>query len=116
MQIKLFTKQKQTHRHRKQTLISHQKVRCHFYFEAKGKTPKGIPTDIENKPMVTRREAESESESRSVVFDSLRPHGLYSPLNSPGQNTGVGRLSLLQGTFLTQESYQALLHCRQGER
>ena len=27
---------------------------------------------------------------------SLRPHGLYSPWNSSGQNTGVGSLSLLQ--------------------
>ena len=34
--------------------------------------------------------------------DSLRPHGLYSPWNSPGQNTGVGSLSLLQGIFPTQ--------------
>ena len=33
------------------------------------------------------------SESRSVVSDSLRPHGLY-PWNSPGQNTGVSSLSL----------------------
>ena len=31
-----------------------------------------------------------ESESRSVVSDSLRPHRLHSPWNSPGQNTGVG--------------------------
>ena len=38
---------------------------------------------------------------------------LYSPWNSPGQNTGVGSLSLLQGIFLTQESNQGLLHCRQ---
>ena len=30
------------------------------------------------------------SESCSVLSDSLRPHGLYSPWNSPGQNTGVG--------------------------
>ena len=30
------------------------------------------------------------SESRSAVSESLRPHGLYSPWNSPGQNTGVG--------------------------
>ena len=37
----------------------------------------------------------SESESHSVVSDSLRPHVLYSPWISPGQNTGVGRLSLL---------------------
>ena len=35
----------------------------------------------------------SKSESRSVV---LWPHELYSPRNSPGQNTGVGSLSLLQ--------------------
>ena len=34
------------------------------------------------------------SESHSVVSSSLRPHGLYTPWNSPGQNTGVGSLSL----------------------
>ena len=44
--------------------------------------------------------------------DSLRPHGLYSPRNSPGQNTGVGSLSFLQGLFLTQESNRGPLHCR----
>ena len=33
------------------------------------------------------------------MSDSLRPHGLFSPWNSPGQNTGVGSLSLLQGIF-----------------
>ena len=38
-----------------------------------------------------------ESESHSVVSSSLRLHGLYSTWNSPGQNTGVGSLSLLQG-------------------
>ena len=38
----------------------------------------------------------------SVVSDSLRPHGLYSPWNSPDQNTEVGSLSLLQGIFPTQ--------------
>ena len=30
--------------------------------------------------------------------DSLRPHEPYSPWNSLGQNTGVGSLSLLQGS------------------
>ena len=35
--------------------------------------------------------------SHSVMSDSLPPHGLYSPWNSPGQNTGVGSLFLLQG-------------------
>ena len=56
---------------------------------------------------------ESESESHSVMSDSLRPHGLYSPWNSPGQNTGVGSLSLLQGIFPTQGSNPGLPHCRQ---
>ena len=32
--------------------------------------------------------------------------------NSPGQNTGVGSLSLLQGIFPTQGSNPGLLHCR----
>ena len=41
---------------------------------------------------------ESENESHSVLSDSLQPHGLYSPQNSPGQNTGVGSLSLLRGS------------------
>ena len=40
---------------------------------------------------------ESKCESHSVVSDSLRPHGLYSPWNSPGQNTGVGTHSLSPG-------------------
>ena len=46
------------------------------------------------------------------MSDSLRPHGLYSPWNSPGQNTGVGSLSLLQGIFPTQGSNSGLPHCR----
>ena len=40
-----------------------------------------------------------QSESRSAVSDSLEPHGLYRPWNSPGQNTGVRSLFLLQGIF-----------------
>ena len=50
------------------------------------------------------------SESCSVI--SLQSHGLYSPLNSPGQNTGMGSLSLLQGIFQTQGSNLGLPHCR----
>ena len=45
--------------------------------------------------------------------DSWRPHGLYSPWNSPGQNTGVGSCSLLQGIFPTQGLNPSPLHCRQ---
>ena len=52
------------------------------------------------------------SESCSVVSNSLQPHGLQSPWNSPGQNTGVGLLSLLQGIFPTQGSNLGLPRCR----
>ena len=39
---------------------------------------------------------EREREHCSVVSDSLQPHGLYCPWNSPGQNTGVtGEASLI---------------------
>ena len=36
---------------------------------------------------------------------------LYSPWNSPGQNTGMGSLSLLQGILPTQGSNPGLQHC-----
>ena len=54
-----------------------------------------------------------ESERRSVVSNSLQPHGLYSPWNSPGQNTGVGSLSLPHGIFPAQGSNPGLPHCGQ---
>ena len=53
------------------------------------------------------------SECHSVMSDTLQSHGLWSPWNSPGQNTGVGSLSLLQGIFLTQGSSPGHPHCRQ---
>ena len=53
-----------------------------------------------------------EEESCSVVSNSLWLHGLYSPRNSPDQNTGVGSLSLLQGIFPTQGWNPSLPHCR----
>ena len=49
-----------------------------------------------------------ESESCSVMSDSLLLHGLW---NSPGHNTGVGSLSLLQGIFPTQGPNPGLPHC-----
>ena len=55
----------------------------------------------------------SESESCSVVSNSLWPHGLYSPWNSIDQNTGIGNLSLLQRIFPTQGSNPGFPHCRQ---
>ena len=47
------------------------------------------------------------------MSDSLGSHGVYSPWNSPGQNTGVGSLSLLQRIIPTQGSNSGLPHCRQ---
>ena len=52
-------------------------------------------------------------ESHSIMYNSLQPHGLSSPWNSLGQNTGVDSLSLLQEIFPTQESNPGLPHCRQ---
>ena len=52
------------------------------------------------------------SESHSVMSNFLQPHGLYSPWNSPGKNTGVHSLSLLQGVFPTEGSNPGLPHCR----
>ena len=40
------------------------------------------------------------------LSDSLRPHGLHSPWNSPGQNTGAGSHFLLQGIFPTRDRTQ----------
>ena len=55
----------------------------------------------------------SESESFSVVSNSLQPHGLCSPWNFPGQNTGGSSLALLQGIFPIQGLNPGLPHCRQ---
>ena len=49
-----------------------------------------------------QRHLASVSESRSVMSDSLWPHGLYRPWNSPGQNTEAGSPYLLQEIFPTQ--------------
>ena len=47
------------------------------------------------------------------MSNSLWPHTLYSPWNSPGQKTGVGNLSFLQGIFPTQGLNLGLSHFRQ---
>ena len=49
--------------------------------------------------------------SHSVMSDSVTPWTIQS-LNSPGQNTGVGSFSLLQGIFPTQGLNTGLPHCR----
>ena len=53
-----------------------------------------------------------ESESCTVMSNSLQLHGPYSSWYSPGQNIGVGNLSLLQGIFPTQGLNPGLPNCR----
>jgi len=65
---------------------------------------------------------ESESERHSLLSDSLWPHGLYSPWNSPGQNTGVGLAVPYSGgssqprnqTQVSRIAGRFLPHCRQN--
>ena len=59
-------------------------------------------------PTNSKLNLQSGNESCSVMSNTLKSHGL----NSPGQNTGVGSLSLLQGIFQTQGSNLGLPHCR----
>ena len=51
-------------------------------------------------------------ERKWKLHPTLQPHELYRPWNSPGWNTGVGSLSLLQGIFPTQGSNPGLPHGR----
>ena len=82
-------------------LLTYPQLKYHFFRDAfSGQIP------------IIQTLMKAKSESRSVVSNSLRPHVLYSPWNSPGQNTGVGSLSLLQGIFPTQGSNPGLPHCR----
>ena len=72
----------------------------------------GITLSLVTASQICFKEAESASVSRSVMSDSLPPHGLWPvrilfPRNSPGKNTGVGSHSLL----LTQGWILGLPHC-----
>ena len=44
------------------------------------------------------------------MSNSLQPHGLYNPWNSPGKNTGVGSLSLLWGSWTHFPHCRHILH------
>ena len=101
----LITKQKQTHRHRKQINGYQRKSQ-----DGVRRINLGVWDEQIRVGKIPWRK--SESESSSVVSDSLQYDALYSPWNSPGQNTGMGSHSLLQGIFPTQGSNPGLLHCR----
>ena len=57
------------------------------------------------------KEAEMKVKVAQLYLTHWNPM-VSSPWNSPGQNTGVGSLSLLQGIFPTQGWNPGLLHCR----
>ena len=54
-----------------------------------------------------------EGKDYPLQYSGLENSMDYSPWDSPGQNTGVGSLSLLHGIFPTQGSNPGLPHCRQ---
>ena len=86
-------------------IINSYKIHCRLW----GKTPLLMYNSL---CAMYEQVSEVKWKSLSCVSDSLWLHGLYSPWNSPGQNTGVGSLSLLQGNFSTQGLNPGLLHCR----
>ena len=83
---------------------------CPSLFKSAGKPRDMTLTD--HKLQVPHMEWKWKVKSRSVMSNSLWPHGLYSPWNSPGQNTGMDSLSLLQGIFPTRGLNPGLVHCR----
>ena len=71
---------------------------------------------VENRLVETVEEGETVKVAKSCPRLSVTPWTTQSmefSRNSPGQSTGVGSLSLLQGIFPTQGSNPGLPHCRQ---
>ena len=97
--MNLFTKQKENHRHRKQT-YGYQRGRG-----VRGEINQEIGINSHVRFFVTPWTIQS--------MEFFRPERWSGqPFNSPGQNTGVSSLSLLQWIFPTQELNWGLLHCR----
>ena len=75
-----------------------------------------VPLHIQEKPPITTISQYVKGKVAQSCPTFCHPmdytvHGI--PWNSPGQNTGVGSLSLLQWIFPTQGSNPGLSHCRQ---
>ena len=92
-------------------------VGCHFLLQQQYNFFMDLSNcEIRGKGVASSASSCKNCESGSVVSHSLShsfPHGLYSPCNSQGQNTGVSSLTLLQGSFPTQGSNPGLPYCRQ---
>ena len=77
----------------------------------------GLPEKLDDIESAYNAGWKRESESRSVVTNSLWTHGLWTARflyswNSPGKNTGVGKQSFLQFIFLIHDLNRDLLYCR----
>ena len=73
------------------------------FLGSKSTTDSDCTQEIKRGLLLERKK--KECESCSVISDSLLHYGLYSPLNSPPQNTGVGNLSLLEVIFPIKVSH-----------
>ena len=73
------------------------------FLGSKSTTDSDCTQEIKRGLLLERKK--KECESCSVISDSLLHYGLYSPLNSPHQNTGVGNLSLLEVIFPIKVSH-----------
>ena len=60
-----------------------------FVWEQDSFVPEGVCHWYTKNKYLSSQRWLTECEICSVVSNSLRPHGLYSPWNAPGQNTGV---------------------------
>ena len=69
---------------------------------------RSYPTPLSPRPRAAAGRSNRTTEARG---GGQEDHGLYSPLNSPGQNTGVGCHSRLQGIFPTQGLNPGLPSC-----
>ena len=99
----IFTKKNWTYRLRKQT----------YGYQVGGGKDRQHVLVVYNRELYSISYG-SENDRGSVVSNSSRPHALYRPWNSPGQNTGVGSCFLLRGIFPTQGLNPGLLHCGQS--
>ena len=71
-----------------------------------------VATGLEKRFHSNRKERQTTAQLHSLTRQQSCPT-LCGPWNSPGQNTRVGCLSLLQGIFPIQGSNPGLPHCRQ---
>ena len=81
-----------------------------YIFKKKKKVPhgKGKDSRTEKEKLLIARSEVKFTQSTPTLSNPME----HSPRNSPGQNTGMGNLSL-QGIFPTQGSNQSLLHYKQ---